>query len=376
MRLIFLRHRPSTIRPILSNAGGLFHMTFLGFSNGLSLTIIMKEPITMKKPSIVKMRGGGSIRRCPAFTLVELLVVIAIIGVLIALLLPAVQAAREAARRMQCTNNLKQLVLAIHNYHDTYSNLPGKGYGHNANVSPFIGLLPFIEQNTRFAECNETINQNTGDAADPMMNDRECWQGLLSFLMCPSDPNTRNGMIAVSGRMYTPTNYVFSEGDCYMPYGRPNNLRSPFGMIPSPSWGSSWGGGSANTFAVVTDGLSNTIFMSERCSSPGTGSEEYRLIRGGIANVNPGAGTNYPQVCLNTRGSDSYKPTVVAGEPAATGRTGSPGPPRRVDLVRAAHMFKLYSRAASVKPPPPTPPWPPPAQSPGEPCSTTPRRHA
>ncbi|HBT78424.1 MAG TPA: hypothetical protein DEB39_16200 [Planctomycetaceae bacterium] len=203
--------------------------------------------------------------------------------------------------------------MAIHNYHDTNSNLPGKGYGHNANVSPFIGLLPFIEQNTRFAECNETINQNTGDAADPMMNDRECWQGLLSFLMCPSDPNTRNGMTAVSGRMYTPTNYVFSEGDCYMPYGRPNNLRSPFGMIPSPSWGSSWGGGSANTFAVVTDGLSNTIFMSERCSSPGTGLEDYPLIQGGIANVNPGAGTNYPQVCLNTRAAGgTYKSTVTA----------------------------------------------------------------
>jgi len=84
-------------------------------------------------------------RKRHGFTLVELLVVIAIIGILIALLLPAVQAAREAARRSQCTNNLKQIALAVHNYHDTYKVFP-IGNWTTAYGTWLVSLLPFIEQ--------------------------------------------------------------------------------------------------------------------------------------------------------------------------------------------------------------------------------------
>lgn len=93
-------------------------------------------------------------RRSTGFTLVELLVVIAIIGILIALLLPAVQAAREAARRSQCTNNIKQLALAMHNYHDVYKIFPRSGYGGNDAGRPWnnwerfganVPILPFVE---------------------------------------------------------------------------------------------------------------------------------------------------------------------------------------------------------------------------------------
>ena len=104
-----------------------------------------------------------SSRNQRGFTLVELLVVIAIIGVLVGLLLPAVQAAREAARRMSCSNNFKQIGLAIHNYHSAYKQLPtqgsGTGIGLNSPnwwqrgndaskmcLSAFVGLTPFIEQ--------------------------------------------------------------------------------------------------------------------------------------------------------------------------------------------------------------------------------------
>ena len=115
-------------------------------------------------------------RRLLAFTLVELLVVIAIIGILIALLLPAVQAAREAARRSQCTNNLKQLVLAAHNYHDTYKAFPSGMSGtdtadnltsNRGTMGPFPVLAPFFEQGPLYEQITsstQTMNHSTGAA--------------------------------------------------------------------------------------------------------------------------------------------------------------------------------------------------------------------
>ncbi|GAA4430620.1 DUF1559 domain-containing protein [Bremerella cremea] len=134
----------------------------------------------MKKPS--SPQSG--------FTLVELLVVIAIIGVLIALLLPAVQQAREAARRMQCSNNLKQLGLALHNYHDTNGAFPMVSYIDNTNrpASWIVRLWPYIEQSAAYDQCTFQSDW-TGIGFDK--NWRITTNMFVDGLNCPSNPMDR-----------------------------------------------------------------------------------------------------------------------------------------------------------------------------------------
>ena len=248
-------------------------------------------------------------RSFAGFTLVELLVVIAIIGILIGLLLPAVQAAREAARRMQCTNNLKQLCLAIQNYHDVNNELPGHGCGGNGNCTAFVGLLPFIEQQARYQGMFQYVGKDPNNEYQSPYNDREWWNGVIDGFCCPSDGSaqSRGKTNRTSG------NYCFNEADyIYETYGKWGNQRSAFGMKKrTDQWADQgWGGGAYNMTAII-DGTSNTVAMSERVASPDSKGMEFNRIKGGFAN-NVSAWANKPNACLAKRGTNGQYAAGVA----------------------------------------------------------------
>jgi prepilin-type processing-associated H-X9-DG protein len=250
------------------------------------------------------------------------LVVIAIIGMLIGLLLPAVQSAREAARRMQCSNNLKQLGLAVHNYHDTFNTFPGHGTGPQQNRTAFVPLLPFFEQGARYAEIQAITVHNLYSP----WADHAAWKGSpIVMLLCPSDGGSRIGH-APSGHTtgpQIPTNYGFSEADFVQhSYGKYDNYRSPFGMLLStnPGWAAAfWGSGAAYGFSSVTDGLSNTVILSERVATPGDGSQIVESLRGGVYGQGFDMWNLRPSDCMATRGAGGNY--IPGGQPK--GGTGT-----------------------------------------------------
>ncbi len=213
------------------------------------------------------MRDSGR-RSRSGFTLIELLVVIAIIAVLIALLLPAVQAAREAARRAQCVNNLKQLGLAVHNYHSTYNAIPadgmflgaaygtccppadgGAGWGWNASWA--VSLMPNMEQ----AQLVNAYNFN--QSADSPPNNTVGFTQVGS-LLCPSGNQ--------STRPASPWGASSYHGN----HGGPGIIQNWSGTIVQnfTNYPQAWWGGNANMaffgFEAVTDGTSNTALFSEK----------------------------------------------------------------------------------------------------------------
>ncbi|MDR2345706.1 MAG: DUF1559 domain-containing protein [Planctomycetaceae bacterium] len=209
------------------------------------------------------------------FTLVELLVVIAIIGILIALLLPAVQAARAAAQRMQCSNNIKQWALACHNHHDTNDELPPIGkLGKTVNEHQLgwnVWLLPFTEQGPVYemmstggtaAALNGTTNY-ASFGGEPWDTNYIPLRRQIPNLICPSDHKSRV-LVDGTGRR----NYLASAGDygsnwncaeVHPTTGGPDGPRHFRGVFARPRGSTQTG----RNFSFITDGLSNTFLIGE-----------------------------------------------------------------------------------------------------------------
>ncbi|OYP38559.1 DUF1559 domain-containing protein [Rhodopirellula sp. MGV] len=232
---------------------------------------------------VTRHRRGG-------FTLVELLVVIAIIGILVGLLLPAVQAAREAARRMSCSNNCKQIGLALHNYHSAYKRLPmnaggtyntgsGGDYNNSLWLSWMVGILPFIEQQGLWDQISNPLNVNRDGAIRtdnglqpyaamgpvPWHENYQPWLTQVPAYRCPSDAT-----VATPARVAF-TNYSACIGDAIFEqqHGGVNDQGVP---QTDGTWGDEAGARWARgvfrarhftRFRDIKDGLSNTIACGE-----------------------------------------------------------------------------------------------------------------
>jgi prepilin-type N-terminal cleavage/methylation domain-containing protein/prepilin-type processing-associated H-X9-DG protein len=257
-----------------------------------------------------------------AFTLVELLVVIAIIGVLIALLLPAVQAAREAARRMQCTNNLKQLSLAFHNYHDTTQAFPSQKNGPSDWVSwgctsYYIALLPFIEQQALYSTITAKLpdwGTYLGKCEDGSKTWPNClsspaeYQTLIAGFLCPSDGAARQ----LSPRNSAGANYAGSVGDAPWDGGNEQfvNDRGFFAGGISCISADPKNYPKYRTMASMVDGTSNTIIMSELVRGQTAGGH---MIKGNIAENSSAIPSSCSSIERELGSSAAFAASITAG---------------------------------------------------------------
>jgi prepilin-type N-terminal cleavage/methylation domain-containing protein/prepilin-type processing-associated H-X9-DG protein len=244
---------------------------------------VCRAAFSPKEPS--RGNRSASAGSLHGFTLVELLVVITIIGILIALLLPAVQAAREAARRMQCSNNLKQLGLALHGYHDTWGQFPlgaahwsmadWTNYTNDAHGSLLVALLPYIEQQGIYDHCD--LKTNT--AYNSKIGTKYVYEMWIETFVCPSDAPRQywggnkyywSAACSTQNQNRATSNYGVSMGSQAFWAGTYQN--DAFGT------GSAYHGDSLNRGEIsgvfghlafgaaineITDGTSNTIAMGE-----------------------------------------------------------------------------------------------------------------
>ncbi|MGB7347077.1 MAG: DUF1559 domain-containing protein [Pirellulaceae bacterium] len=308
------------------------------------------------------------------FTLVELLVVIAIIGILVGLLLPAVQAAREAARRMSCSNNFKNIGLAMHNYHSAYKRLPGQGTGtgidqtqsqewwrpstitNQRELSALVGLTPFMEQQGLWSQISNPLDSDGDGTVDfnamgctPENQNYTPWMTELPTFRCPSDPGVG---APASGR----TNYALCMGDSC-------EVRMQAGPVednlnPGANWRADqfsaadrgfFSPRKSQRFRDVLDGLSNTIAMGEIVTDLGD-----RDIRSVMSRSNGDAWTatdanaphSNPSACEDNGQKDPERPQFW--------KTGSPPILIEGQLTRGAmwaHFAFISTQCNTILPP-------------------------
>lgn len=243
------------------------------------------------------MNSGNRFPRFKSgFTLVELLVVIAIIGILVGLLLPAVQSAREAARRMSCSNNLKNLSLSLHNYHDTYKTFPPDAIwslkplrkarpasGEQRNYSWIAMILPFIEQKPLHdsIDFRLPIQGQLNAKGDPIRSTR------IESLECPSDPGFADTSFTHG---YAWTSYAGSEGWDW--WGRPGHEANGVFTYNQPG----------TKFAHIIDGTSNTIAIGE------VGTRNMSNCKGLTGNATRAGGSG----CIRSATSAVFRASLVS----------------------------------------------------------------
>jgi len=278
-------------------------------SSGIFITFFTRDLIMYQKTPVVARGRRG-------FTLVELLVVIAIIGILVALLLPAIQAAREAARRAECSNNLKQIAVAAQNFHDTHNRLPpshlgpkphGTAYTYREqNVAATAFLLPYMEAQDIYDLIDITVPPTSGSnlvpflaldkVARPWWNQSgpnppggpwEMAHTKIGGLVCPSsNPYENSSMTIVLLNYYYPNSWTatiqasgFSISGGGRDLGRTTYLASAGLIGDAPGWAhdrrGAFGNRSKYAMADVLDGTSNTFLYGEAVGHKSSGGYQY-----------------------------------------------------------------------------------------------------